>query len=172
MYLFSRSKKLTFTAEKALLTRTSSLPVSRFILSNSAFTCSSFLWSHAMGIPFPPRLPISLAVSCSPALGVVAPAVEARPNQMVRIYALIEELMGRCKSEAHSSAYLMVFIPPSHANIAYRKQLPPQWTAGTIGSEWHESTPSKETTRPARTSLQSTKNQPIVWMLHLSNQHA
>ena len=34
----------------------------------------------------------------------------------------------------------------THASIAYRKQLPPQRTVGTIGSVWQESTPSKETT--------------------------
>ena len=39
----------------------------------------------------------------------------------------------------------------SHASIAYRKQLPPQRTVGTIGSVWQESTPSKETTGPAQT---------------------
>jgi len=39
---------------------------------------------------------------------------------------------------------------------------PPQQTAGTIGSEWHESTPWKETTRPVGTGPQSTKNQPIA----------
>jgi len=33
----------------------------------------------------------------------------------------------------------------SHASIAYRKQLPPQRTVGTIGSVRQESTPSKET---------------------------
>jgi len=38
-----------------------------------------------------------------------------------------------------------------HASIAYRKQLPPQRTVGTIGSVWQESTPSKETTGPAQT---------------------
>ena len=38
----------------------------------------------------------------------------------------------------------------NHASIAYRKQLPPQWTVGTIGSVWQESTPSKETTGPAK----------------------
>jgi len=32
-----------------------------------------------------------------------------------------------------------------HASIAYRKQLSPQRTVGTIGSVWQESTPSKET---------------------------
>jgi len=39
----------------------------------------------------------------------------------------------------------------NHASIAYRKQLPPQRTVGTIGSVWQESTPSKETTGPAQT---------------------
>jgi len=39
----------------------------------------------------------------------------------------------------------------SHASIAYRKQLPPQRTVGTISSVWLESTPSKETTGPAQT---------------------
>ena len=39
----------------------------------------------------------------------------------------------------------------SHASIAYRKQLPPQRTMGTIGSVWQESAPSKETTGPAQT---------------------
>jgi len=39
----------------------------------------------------------------------------------------------------------------SQASIAYRKQLPPQPTVGTIGSVWRESTPSKETTGPAQT---------------------
>jgi len=43
----------------------------------------------------------------------------------------------------------------SHASIAYRKQLPPQRTVGTIGSIWQESTPSKETTGPAQTNTQS-----------------
>jgi len=38
----------------------------------------------------------------------------------------------------------------SHASIAYRKQLPPQRTVGTIGSVWLKSTPSKETTGPAK----------------------
>jgi len=38
----------------------------------------------------------------------------------------------------------------SHASITYRKQLPPQRTMGTIGSVWQKSTPSKETTRPAK----------------------
>jgi len=37
------------------------------------------------------------------------------------------------------------FIVTSHASIAYREQLPPQRTAGTIGSVWQESTPPKET---------------------------
>jgi len=39
-------------------------------------------------------------------------------------------------------------INTSHASIAYRKQLPPQWTVGTVGSVWQESTPSKEITGP------------------------
>ena len=39
----------------------------------------------------------------------------------------------------------------SHASIAYRKQLTPQRTMGTIGTVWQESTPSKETTGPAQT---------------------
>ena len=43
----------------------------------------------------------------------------------------------------------------THASIAYRKQLPPQRTVGTIGSVWQESTPSKETTGPAQTNTQS-----------------
>jgi len=38
----------------------------------------------------------------------------------------------------------------SHASIAYRKQIPPQRTVCTIGSVWQESTPSKETTGPAK----------------------
>ena len=38
----------------------------------------------------------------------------------------------------------------SHASIAYREQLPPQRTVGTIGSVWQESTPSKETMGPAK----------------------
>jgi len=38
----------------------------------------------------------------------------------------------------------------------------PQQMVGAIGSEWHESTPSKETMRPAQTNPQSTKNQPIT----------
>ena len=38
----------------------------------------------------------------------------------------------------------------SHASIAYRKQLPPQRTVGATGSVWQESTPSKETTGPAK----------------------
>jgi len=42
-------------------------------------------------------------------------------------------------------------LSTSHASIAYRKQLPPQRTVGTIGSVWQESTPSKETTGPAQT---------------------
>jgi len=37
----------------------------------------------------------------------------------------------------------------------------PQRMAGTIGSEWHGSTFSKETTRPDQTP-QSTKDQPIT----------
>jgi len=41
----------------------------------------------------------------------------------------------------------------------FRKQVPPQGTVGAIGSEWQESAPSKETTRPAQTNPQSTKNQ-------------
>jgi len=41
-------------------------------------------------------------------------------------------------------------IYTSHASIAYRKQLPRQRTVGTIGSVWQESTPSKETTGPAK----------------------
>jgi len=49
-------------------------------------------------------------------------------------------------------------IPTSHASIAHRKQLPPQQTVGTIGTVWQESTPSKETTGPAHTNTQSTKN--------------
>jgi len=39
----------------------------------------------------------------------------------------------------------------SHASITYREQLPLQRTVGTMGSVWQESTPSKETTEPART---------------------
>jgi len=46
----------------------------------------------------------------------------------------------------------------SDASIAYRKQLHPQRTVGIIGSVWQESTPSKETTGPAQTNTQSTKN--------------
>jgi len=49
----------------------------------------------------------------------------------------------------------------SLASIAYRNY-PLNETMGTIRSEWHESTPSKETTRPAQTNLQSTKNWPIT----------
>ena len=36
-----------------------------------------------------------------------------------------------------------IVLVNSHAGIAYRKQLPSQRTVGAIGSEWHESTPSK-----------------------------
>ena len=43
----------------------------------------------------------------------------------------------------------------SQSSIAYRKQLPPQRTVGTIGSVWQESTPSKKTTGPAQTNAQS-----------------
>jgi len=50
-------------------------------------------------------------------------------------------------TEARLNAYSVT----SHASIAYRKQLPPQRTVGTIGSVWQESTPSKETTRPTQT---------------------
>jgi len=50
------------------------------------------------------------------------------------------------------------YIHTSHASIAYRKQLPPQRTVGTIGSVWQESTPSMETTGPAQINTQSTKN--------------
>ena len=46
-------------------------------------------------------------------------------------------------------------IKTSHASIAYRKQLPPQRTVGTIGPVWQKSTPSKETTGPAQTRPQS-----------------
>jgi len=46
----------------------------------------------------------------------------------------------------------------SHASFAYRKQLPPQRTVGTIGSVWQESTLSKETTGPAQTNTQGTKD--------------
>jgi len=45
-----------------------------------------------------------------------------------------------------SAEYLIIIIMTSHASIAYRKQLPPQQTVGTIGSVWQESTFSKETT--------------------------
>ena len=51
----------------------------------------------------------------------------------------------------------IVTIITSHASIAYRQQLPRQWTVGTIGSVWQESTPSKGTTGPAQTNRQSTK---------------
>ena len=50
------------------------------------------------------------------------------------------------------NAPLPVFLQTS---IAYRKQLPPQRTVGTIGSVWQGSTPSKETTGPAQTNTQS-----------------
>jgi len=56
---------------------------------------------------------------------------------------------------------LELFTPhytTSHASIAYRKQLHPQRTVGTIASVWQESAPSKETTGPAQTNAQSTKN--------------
>jgi len=43
------------------------------------------------------------------------------------------------------------YITTSHASIAYRKQLPPRRTVGTIGSVWQDSTPLKETTGPAQT---------------------
>jgi len=52
----------------------------------------------------------------------------------------------------------VVSLETSHASIAYRKQLHPQRTVGTIGSVWQESTPSKETAGPAQTNTQSTKN--------------
>jgi len=42
---------------------------------------------------------------------------------------------------SHAQQYFIT----SHASISYREQLPPQRTAGTIGSVWQESTPSKET---------------------------
>ena len=44
-------------------------------------------------------------------------------------------------------------------SIAYRKQLPPQWTVGAIGSVWQESTPSKETTGPAKTRAKRYENE-------------
>jgi len=49
----------------------------------------------------------------------------------------------------------LLFMPTSHASVAYCKQLPPQRTVGAIGSAWHESTLSKETTRPAQTRLEN-----------------
>jgi len=45
----------------------------------------------------------------------------------------------------------LISLKTSHANIAYRKQLPPQRTVGTIGSAWQESTSSKKTTGQAKT---------------------
>jgi len=51
-----------------------------------------------------------------------------------------------------------ITVCTSHASIAYRKRLQPQRAVGTIGSVWEESTPSKETTGPAQTNTQSTKN--------------
>jgi len=44
----------------------------------------------------------------------------------------------------------VIIVETSHASIAYHKQIPPQRTGGTIGSVWQESTPSKETTGPAK----------------------
>jgi len=65
---------------------------------------------------------------------------------------------GRTDSEKHSFSHWGIVTDSasasyiaSHASIAYRKQLPPQRTVGTIGSVWQESTPSKETTGPAQT---------------------
>jgi len=48
-------------------------------------------------------------------------------------------------------AHTLELVYTSHASIAYRKQLPPQQTVGTIGSVWQEITPSKETMGPAQT---------------------
>jgi len=45
----------------------------------------------------------------------------------------------------------------SHASISYCKQLPHQQMVGAIGREWHESTPLKETMRPAQTNPRRTK---------------
>ena len=62
------------------------------------------------------------------------------------------------RSHAVGGCQVRYFIPSlltSHASIAYRKQLPPQWTVGTIGGVWQKSTPSKETTGPAQTNTQS-----------------
>jgi len=63
------------------------------------------------------------------------------------------------RGESHYSIFVcasswLVFnlhTATSHASLAYRKQLPPQRTVGTIGSAWQESAPSKETTGPAPT---------------------
>jgi len=45
----------------------------------------------------------------------------------------------------------------AHSSIAYRKELPPQWTMGTIGPVWQKSASSKETTGPAQTNTKSEK---------------
>jgi len=50
--------------------------------------------------------------------------------------------------DRHKLTFIFYFT--SHTSIAYRKQIPPQQTVGTIGSVWQENTPSKETTGPAK----------------------
>ena len=61
--------------------------------------------------------------------------------------------MSNCK--CINLFHAVITYGTSHASIAYRKQLAPQRTVGTIGSVWQESTPSKGTTGPAQTNTQS-----------------
>jgi len=59
----------------------------------------------------------------------------------------------RVQNNSHRDSQWKQYIQhltTSYASVAYRKQIPPQWTVGTIGSVWQESTPSKETTGPAK----------------------
>jgi len=50
-----------------------------------------------------------------------------------------------------AGSYKSFDLNASHASTAYCKQLPPQQTVDTLGSVWHENTPSKETKRSAQT---------------------
>jgi len=88
---------------------------------------------------------------------------------MAAVWSRLERhLVPRSLAIARAIAYKLSLVSMNHkqSNQPCRHRLSqastPQRMVGTIGSEWHESTPSKESMQPAQTSPQSTRNQPVA----------
>jgi len=122
-------------------------PTPKYNILNQTANHSTPLWLNSFPLvklsltKISPSLESSLLFCQSVHHLQVLPSSHPPTNQMLR----------QSPVKARVKITWLYYKYTSHASIAYRKQLPPQQTVGTNGSVWQESTPSKETTRPAQT---------------------